>query len=380
MTNPFEHRPITRRKLMRYGGAVAAGVAGTSPLMRAASALATRTRMPDSLPNPRVPAGTVNEALPFDHIVVVMMENHSFDNLLGALTARAAEGRRVEVQRQGRGAQREPGRGRRTCTRSRSQPHRRRGVPDVERDPRADRRRADGRLRRSVENDEPMGYWTEDVLPFSYSFARTFTLANRWFCSAPCQTYPNRRFLMAGHRLRRHLHRHRKPARTRRRRTGRSSTVCTPTASAGRTTSSTCHRRRSSRRSSRDTRRTSHLSRSSSIDCTAGTLPRSASWTPSSACCRTSARRWRAPRLSTDRAQARNNRRRRGEPAGHVLRRVLGPPDRRGGAQSPAWPRTLLIYTYDEHGGYYDHVPPPAGDRARFDPTRTRPRRRTGRL
>jgi phospholipase C len=28
--------------------------------------------------------------------------------------------------------------------------------------------------------------------------------------------------------------------------------------------------------------------------------------------------------------------------------------------QSPAWPRTLLIYTYDEHGGYYDHVPPPA--------------------
>jgi phospholipase C len=26
---------------------------------------------------------------------------------------------------------------------------------------------------------------------------------------------------------------------------------------------------------------------------------------------------------------------------------------------SPAWPRTLLIYLYDEHGGYYDHVPPP---------------------
>jgi phospholipase C len=27
--------------------------------------------------------------------------------------------------------------------------------------------------------------------------------------------------------------------------------------------------------------------------------------------------------------------------------------------QSPKWSRTLLIYTYDEHGGYYDHVPPP---------------------
>jgi hypothetical protein len=28
--------------------------------------------------------------------------------------------------------------------------------------------------------------------------------------------------------------------------------------------------------------------------------------------------------------------------------------------KSPAWPRTLLIWLYDEHGGYYDHVPPPA--------------------
>lgn len=25
---------------------------------------------------------------------------------------------------------------------------------------------------------------------------------------------------------------------------------------------------------------------------------------------------------------------------------------------SPSWARTLLIYTYDEHGGYCDHVPP----------------------
>jgi phospholipase C len=27
---------------------------------------------------------------------------------------------------------------------------------------------------------------------------------------------------------------------------------------------------------------------------------------------------------------------------------------------SPAWPRTLLIYTFDEWGGFFDHVPPPA--------------------
>jgi phospholipase C len=27
--------------------------------------------------------------------------------------------------------------------------------------------------------------------------------------------------------------------------------------------------------------------------------------------------------------------------------------------QSPAWPKTLLILTYDEHGGFFDHVSPP---------------------
>jgi phospholipase C len=26
---------------------------------------------------------------------------------------------------------------------------------------------------------------------------------------------------------------------------------------------------------------------------------------------------------------------------------------------SPAWKDTLLVITYDEHGGFYDHVPPP---------------------
>lgn len=28
-------------------------------------------------------------------------------------------------------------------------------------------------------------------------------------------------------------------------------------------------------------------------------------------------------------------------------------------AEGPAWKKTLLIITYDEHGGFYDHVPPP---------------------
>src|SRR6202012_1853416 len=43
-------------------------------------------RQPGSLPFPALPAGTVNAAVPFDHLIVVMMENHSFDNLIGALS------------------------------------------------------------------------------------------------------------------------------------------------------------------------------------------------------------------------------------------------------------------------------------------------------
>ena len=37
--------------------------------------------------------------------------------------------------------------------------------------------------------------------------------------------------------------------------------------------------------------------------------------------------------------------------AAEVINRVM---------HGPGWPHTLLIWFYDEHGGYYDHVPPPA--------------------
>jgi acid phosphatase len=30
---------------------------------------------------------------------------------------------------------------------------------------------------------------------------------------------------------------------------------------------------------------------------------------------------------------------------------------------SAAWPSTLIVVTYDENGGFWDHVPPPRGDR-----------------
>jgi phospholipase C len=43
-----------------------------------------------------------------------------------------------------------------------------------------------------------MGYWCEADLPFYYGLARTFPLADHWFSSCLGPTFPNRRFLIAG--------------------------------------------------------------------------------------------------------------------------------------------------------------------------------------
>jgi phospholipase C len=50
-----------------------------------------------------------------------------------------------------------------------------------------------------VSNSGPvaMGYWTERDLPFTYDLARQFPIGDRWFSSTLAQTDPNRRFLIA---------------------------------------------------------------------------------------------------------------------------------------------------------------------------------------
>ena len=51
----------------------------------------------------------------------------------------------------------------------------------------------------AVEVDQgQMLYFDRTEIPFYYSLANAFTVCDRWFSSAPCQTYPNRRFLLAG--------------------------------------------------------------------------------------------------------------------------------------------------------------------------------------
>ncbi|MBO0824373.1 MAG: hypothetical protein J2P27_11035, partial [Actinobacteria bacterium] len=64
--------------------------------------------------------------------------------------------------------------------------------------------RCDGFVR-SIEQTLPgmdakagMRYWTEAELPFYYGLAGTFPLATRWFSACLGPTFPNRRFLIAG--------------------------------------------------------------------------------------------------------------------------------------------------------------------------------------
>jgi phospholipase C len=178
------------------------------------------------LPRPSLAAGA--DLLPqIKHIVVLMMENHSYDNYLGMLQGRG-EGfplgpdHKPEVANNGSSGE---------VIRAFAQPATRqlKGIPSqswhashlqwgegkndgfvtsaqaVLADARATKDASTGRASQGAQGDigvDPassgMGYWTESDLPFYYGLARTFPLADHWFSSLLGPTFPNRRFLIAG--------------------------------------------------------------------------------------------------------------------------------------------------------------------------------------
>jgi phospholipase C len=154
-------------------------------------------RQPGSLPYPDLPAGT--DTIPqVEHIVVVMMENHSYDNRLGMLRRPGADG--FTLGRHGLPTATNPyadGRTQHafrmptTCQLS--------GHPAQ--DWLASHTQYDnGKLDGFVESGSgpvAMGYWAQADQPFYYSLAGKFPIADRYFCSVLGQTYPNRRYLLA---------------------------------------------------------------------------------------------------------------------------------------------------------------------------------------
>jgi phospholipase C len=174
-------------------------------------------RPPTPRPRSDLPAGT--DLIPqIRHIVVVMMENHSYDNYLGMLTGRgegfplgpdgtpavsnrSAEGETVRpfhlpsaVQRRGLPPQSwhashlQWGQG--NCDGFVTSAQAELTEPDSP---------AAVEENRSAEAAAVgMGYWSESDLPFYYGLARTFPVADRWFSPCLGPTFPNRRFLIAG--------------------------------------------------------------------------------------------------------------------------------------------------------------------------------------
>jgi phospholipase C len=154
-------------------------------------------------PDPSRPAGT--DLIPqIKHIVVLMMENHSFDNYLGTL----GRGDGLPVDEAGSPDAENPD--------SSGAIVRLHPAPSTIQDDgvpsqcwsATHTQWADGKLTGFVTASEQimpgrdqtaaMTYWTEQELPFYHGLARTFPLADRWFSSCLGPTFPNRRFLISG--------------------------------------------------------------------------------------------------------------------------------------------------------------------------------------
>ena len=105
-------RTYSRRSLLAAGLGTASAAAAVSALgpLGATAARAATLRGPGAMPYPSLPVGQYTGAFPFDHMVLVMQENHSFDNYLGMLpVCGQPQGRWLHVQRGGRAGQLEPG-------------------------------------------------------------------------------------------------------------------------------------------------------------------------------------------------------------------------------------------------------------------------------
>src|SRR5215469_3714052 len=186
---------IGRRGVLKAGLAFGA-VAGTGA-WRMAPGKGRPLRQPGSLPYPQLPAGT--DTIPkIEHIVVLMMENHSYDNRLGMLRRRGADGFRLghhglplATNPYANGDIQHAFRMPTTCQLN--------GHPAQDwlaSHTQFNGGRNDGFVE-SGSGPVSMGYWERADQPFYYSLASVFPIADRYFCSVLGQTFPNRRYLIS---------------------------------------------------------------------------------------------------------------------------------------------------------------------------------------
>ncbi len=147
-------------------------------------------------PDPSLPEGV--DLLPtIGHLVILIKENHSFDNYFGML----GRGDGFSLDASGRPVNSNPDRhGRPVVVHHLTSPwqpwhglDQHWNASHLQWDHGAN----DGFVR-TTNSTAPMGYWTGQELPFYYALARTFPIGDRYFASCLAQTFPNRRFLQAG--------------------------------------------------------------------------------------------------------------------------------------------------------------------------------------
>jgi phospholipase C len=166
----------------------------------------------DSLPRPDLPPGT--DLIPqIKHIVVLMMENHSYDNYLGMLRDRGdgfplgPDGTPQSANPDGSGGKiaahhlGSTGQVPHVPCQNWHASHLQWDGGSCDGFARSVAATVPASVRRRTPGGGaalPMGYWDERDLPFYYGLAETFPLADRWFCSCLGPTFPNRRFLISG--------------------------------------------------------------------------------------------------------------------------------------------------------------------------------------
>jgi phospholipase C len=330
---------ITRRTLLR-GAAGGAAILAANGLPAWARPIGRRhgIRLPDSLPFPGLPPGT--PSMPeIEHVVVLMMENHSFDNILGLVRYQVPGRRDVDGLCRHRGrflnfnldAQGNKIRANHAAT-----PCQDDGVPSQSWNASHeawDGGRNDGFVRAS--GPVAMWFWDGSDLPFTYSLVKHFPLGQRYFCSVLAQTYPNRRFLFAA---------------------TASGTISTTTAGLlPAAANGTIFDRLDAhaidwrvyyedlpsplilpnfRNNPSQVARTAKFDQFL-IDAAAGNLPQFTLLDPN---------------YGTTSEENPQDIQVGEQYVAQAVNALI---------QAPTWPRTALFITYDEHGGYYDHVPPP---------------------
>jgi phospholipase C len=181
--NPKPVRRLPRREFLLAG---AAAFAATSPVARAARGSVARLELSSALP----PA----ESSGIQHVIVVMMENRSFDHLLGWLPR--ADGKQSGLRYADRN-------GREHSTYRLAPDYQGCGHPDPDHTADAgriqyNRGKCDGFLRTAYSDRYAIGYYTQADLPFLGPAARDWTVCDRYFSPVMAETHPNRVYQNAG--------------------------------------------------------------------------------------------------------------------------------------------------------------------------------------